>query len=68
MVRGSTQKDSSQGPEQQENDGCGNKWHLGPVTQGLQRKQASQFKKISLYSQGTTRFQMKRQQIIPTTG
>lgn len=35
MVTGNTQKDSSQGPEPQEDDGWGNKWYLCPVIQGL---------------------------------
>lgn len=68
MVIGCTQKNSAQGPESQENNGCCNKWHLGPVIQGLQRKLTPQFKKISLYPQDKTRFQIKRRQRIPTSG
>lgn len=51
-----------------EDDGCGNKLYVGPMIQGLQGKQTPQFKKISQYSQGKARFQMKRQQRILRTG
>lgn len=55
MVIGSTQKNSSQELES-ENDGCGNKWHLGQGIQGLQREQTPQVEKISLFSQAKPGF------------